>query len=551
MPFDAYPPPAQAPPSGVVEVDPFPFPGAGEWTDPVESVDTVKIYVSTSGSDTLNDGLSELTPVATIAKGKSLMRNGKPDWLLLKRGDTWTEAVGYWTINGAIGGTPISGRGADERAVLSTYGTGARPIVKTGTSCGVRVGTTRLQYVYILGLDFWPHTFATPFNTDTFGFEANDPFDYVHIEDCNFRRCARAARVWPGSQATHFVFRRNQVVSCRWNNSNYGPGAVFLEYLNTALIEENTLGDQQAGPAIRSLSLATNVNVRLNVISHVIGVNSAIRLAGGGTVFRNAIIQCGNGIRVGNRYAASPLEEAVEGGVACSITWNLLIEGDSGPDAYGAAGQGIAVENISSGVVSSNILTQNLGSSGFSIQMFTQGNTSAGNPCGCHNLTFSTNVVYRNMLTDGFQDWALTLESAFTPSNTRISGIVITHNDFQEPVATTGFLGSTQAGTTTIPGINADNNRHWRGAGSNWFLVPSGAVTLTTWKTLLHDTTSSALQVAYPFPEATISDYMTRQGLTATTAAFLAGSIAMDRSTWDYRYTADKLVLFFTACFNA
>ena len=45
------------------------------WSTFTESVDTVKIYVSTSGSDT-NDGLTTSTPVATPAKAKTLIRDG-------------------------------------------------------------------------------------------------------------------------------------------------------------------------------------------------------------------------------------------------------------------------------------------------------------------------------------------------------------------------------------------------------------------------------------------------------------------------------------------
>src|SRR5579872_362178 len=47
-------------------------------------------YVSSSAGNDANDGLSPATAVKTIAKGRSLMRDGFPDWLLLNRGDVWT-----------------------------------------------------------------------------------------------------------------------------------------------------------------------------------------------------------------------------------------------------------------------------------------------------------------------------------------------------------------------------------------------------------------------------------------------------------------------------
>ena len=49
------------------------------------------VYVSNSEGDDANNGFSPATSVKTLARGYSLMRDGYPDWLLLKRGDTWTN----------------------------------------------------------------------------------------------------------------------------------------------------------------------------------------------------------------------------------------------------------------------------------------------------------------------------------------------------------------------------------------------------------------------------------------------------------------------------
>lgn len=61
--------------------------GSSGWTVFVPSSDTRTIYVSSSTGNDSNNGLSESTPKRTIAAGKSLLRNGYPDWLLLKCGD--------------------------------------------------------------------------------------------------------------------------------------------------------------------------------------------------------------------------------------------------------------------------------------------------------------------------------------------------------------------------------------------------------------------------------------------------------------------------------
>ena len=58
----------------------------GGWTIFTESVDTRKIFVSSTEGDDTNDGLTELAPKQTIIAGKALLRAGFPDWLLLRRG---------------------------------------------------------------------------------------------------------------------------------------------------------------------------------------------------------------------------------------------------------------------------------------------------------------------------------------------------------------------------------------------------------------------------------------------------------------------------------
>src|SRR5688500_14891652 len=103
------------------------------WTVFGRSADTRIVYVSNStGSDT-NSGLAEDAPVKTLGKARTLLRNGAPDWMLLKRGDVWTENFTNWKT---------SGRDEDEMMVIGAYGSGARPKLNTGTAGGFSNGTS-------------------------------------------------------------------------------------------------------------------------------------------------------------------------------------------------------------------------------------------------------------------------------------------------------------------------------------------------------------------------------------------------------------------------
>ena len=90
------------------------------------------IYVSSSTGNDNNNGLTPQTAVATIAKGESLLRNGYPDELLLKAGDTF--------VNQSFGYLNVSGQSATAPMVIGTYGTGPAPIVETTPNTGDEVG---------------------------------------------------------------------------------------------------------------------------------------------------------------------------------------------------------------------------------------------------------------------------------------------------------------------------------------------------------------------------------------------------------------------------
>ena len=102
--------------TGGSPVEPNPSPSG--FTDFEPSDDTRTIYVSSSDGDDANDGLTEDAPVATAAKGVSLLRNNFPDHLLFKRGDVWQSGLGQWKL---------SGRSPDEPMVVGSYGDGERP----------------------------------------------------------------------------------------------------------------------------------------------------------------------------------------------------------------------------------------------------------------------------------------------------------------------------------------------------------------------------------------------------------------------------------------
>jgi hypothetical protein len=124
-------------------------PGLG-FTALAKSADTRVIYVSHSGGDDANDGLSEETPVKTLARGVALLRDGRPDWLLLKAGDTWTGQT--LTID-------KGGASEDEPLVVWSYGEGSRPtIVPAHGEHGVNTTDQTIEGLVLRGLRIYGAT---------------------------------------------------------------------------------------------------------------------------------------------------------------------------------------------------------------------------------------------------------------------------------------------------------------------------------------------------------------------------------------------------------
>ena len=105
------------------------------------------IYVSSSGGNDSNNGMSPSSPVRTLERGIAMLRNYSADELLLKSGDTWYDSLGYWYRSGISPSQPL---------VIGAYGTGARPMLDTGNSTAFSAGGP-VSNVDIIGLRMTPN----------------------------------------------------------------------------------------------------------------------------------------------------------------------------------------------------------------------------------------------------------------------------------------------------------------------------------------------------------------------------------------------------------
>lgn len=148
------------------------------------SVDSRLVYVDPdSGSDS-NDG-SAMAPVATLAVGVTKLRNGFPDWLLLKRGTSYD-------VNQSIHLEFRMGRSPTEPMRVASYGDpqAPRPRLNVGDGrAAVSInGATNLD---VFDLDIMgPESYAPA----TFGITGLGVWG-VTIENCRVTRCANQIAV--------------------------------------------------------------------------------------------------------------------------------------------------------------------------------------------------------------------------------------------------------------------------------------------------------------------------------------------------------------------
>lgn len=156
-------------PSTAVVAGQPPVPTAG-WTDLTLPAGAVAVFVSSTGNDA-NAG-TQAAPLRTLAAGYAKLRDGQPDQLLLKSGDTWNEAFPSWRK---------SANSTTKYMVVGAYGTGPRPKIRTGANQSVIHGGTHPgKGLAIVDLDVKP----TSPTSGAAGFGFFQPWEHILIEGC-------------------------------------------------------------------------------------------------------------------------------------------------------------------------------------------------------------------------------------------------------------------------------------------------------------------------------------------------------------------------------
>jgi len=495
------------------------------WTVFTPSVDTRTVYVSSSQGNDANDGLSTGTPKRTIAAGKSLLRNGYPDWLLLKKGDTWDESLGTWSV---------SGRSLSERMLVSSYGTStARPLLRTGLENGVALGAVATNNVAFVGIHLWANLFngsqGQPKGVNWLNGTAN-----LLIEDCFIEGYETNVVVmgYPTPlRHTNVSIRRNVIVDA-YNTGTSNSEGLYLADCDGLLLEENVLDRNGWNLNVpgsvptwyrRNVYMqtgSTGVTVHGNIVA---GTDGTMERSGG-NITDNLFLK--NAIAIEFGGGNFPELAGVRGTIADNVFLDGGDIGTNGP-SQGPRGWAIAMENVAQVLIQRNVMAHNTSGHDPIGMRFSYANGWSGNVRGVENANVVNNICY---------DWggafqfrgSLAQTVNIQLNNLKIHNTVdaqplISHND---PTNTAGVFSSGGAFYSSM-----------RGPGS-CMMTNGSYISLSSWKSLVHDTTSVGTAAQYPDPTRTIETYHASIGGAATFDAFMAGARQQSKANWRPEYTS-------------
>lgn len=327
------------------------------WTKLTRSNDTQTIYVSVDGND-MNTGTSPDEPLRTVAAGYRKLRDGKPDWLLIRRGDTFGES--FRSFN-------KSGRSETEPMVVTTYGHGERPILRTpDRGVGMSGDRKTRQHVAFVGLHLEPQGRG---QAQGFRFTANTTADIL-IEDCyiaNYKVGISLDVAASSGSMSDIRIRRNIIVD---NHNDSHAQGIFANRVNGLLIEGNVFDrngwDHQIGRDDATI-FAHNVYVQRGCRDVVFVDNVSCRASSHGLQLRPGGVAEGNVCienAVGLLFANDSRDTAGDDRVA----GNLILHGiDLNGDE--PRGWGLHLQDIRRAVVEGNIVAQADSSSGWGLSI--------------------------------------------------------------------------------------------------------------------------------------------------------------------------------------
>jgi hypothetical protein len=531
----------------------MPAQDANGWSILTPSADSLLIYVALSGNDstarTYMTSSAEvgadpynpsgaILPYATIDAALAQARAGYPDYILLKRGDTWTRTAMI---------AMKAGRSAVERMVLSYYGDAvARPIVKN-----YGVNLWKASYSAVIGIQFTAAR-RNPNSTEFAGFgNADLPTDHnvgfdalggynnsvvggLLIEDCWFDWFAGNILQSPQTTApvlTDVIVRRNIITN---NYSTAGHSQGLYSDRASVWLEENVFDHngwyKQGANNVTTEGTATMFNHNTyfaEARETVFRNNLFLRASSIGSKFTSNTASGTNAINAWDLLIDNNLYVEGEVGISLGgnddqnngprwrnvqVTNNVMMHIGRTQPTERTLGWGLDVQDWDGGLVNGNIFT-------------TWGDSTLNNNYAIHaagdsnDVSYTGNIVYD--VSSGsplvqFLDGSLQKRIAFNGNDlwTNDAGPVMSYT----LASNAGFGG---------------NYFYSARSAAQWFSVNGASASLAQYQSAAADTSSVAGQRTYVDPTRTIETYLASKGYATDMDSFAALLCSQSKFNWN------------------
>ena len=499
------------------------------WTEFEQSGNARSYYVSSlQGDDTSNTGRSESSPFRTIARGYQEMRDDRGDWLLLKSGDRFDEAFPQWRKGGEA---------EDAVMLISTYGEGERPLIRSGNETAFRThGADTINHLAIVGLEFVPHEYDHA--GGAVGIFISCGGRNILIEDCYIHGFAGGVIFFDVDRRNELrdVKLRRSIITDSHSTGSHAQG-MYSAYADDILVEEcvfdhnGWLEDiRGAEPTVFNHNLYISNTCNRFTLRNCIITNASshgVQARPGGEVMGNVFYNNPLSILVGGGT------EPNSGGVDVLVRRNVVLHGG---DIGGLPrGHAITVQNIRGGGILNNIIAFDASAERWGHAILIDGiGTHPDREVGVHHLNCDRNFIY---------DWRGGIKIK-GDGRDDLSDIRLTENIIQNNVAEQGLIAH-ESPIDPQEFRYSENSYYSNRSPGQWFNIDRVNYDFSQWTHHSSDQDSEDTRTRTEDMDRTIGTYHEMIGGDSSVESFLQQLRTMRRGAWTKGYTAKMLREYF------
>lgn len=494
------------------------------WTIFEPSPDSLIFYVSSSQGSDSNDGLSPESPFKTLDYARRKLRNGYPDWMLLKSGDTWNESLK----------SSGSGRSREEFRLYGSYGDDPRrpTISPSRTEDGFMIGASADSYIAIVGIQF----LAPAGGSEKTGIRIiDDGGEGFLIEDCmvsGFKDNITLIGKEASGKLREVIVRRCIVVDSCAPFGGHSQG-LYAEAVDDLLVDECIFDRNGWNPDLPDCG-ATMFNHNLYIQSTC--GPAAVRNTISARASSHGLQMRPGGLVEGNLFVGNSLGMYVSRSESV-VSRNVVLEGKD-IDSDNPRGFGIETLSCVNAIVVDNIVAHRSSKAvgGYAYQV-----NKSDNGVEYYRATFEGNIAY---------NWGEQAFRVHISDNTEYDEILVHNNIFQDPSGVGPLVSHVPAVFDPQRFDYQDNTYYSGNSPQGWMSQGNSRKSYNEWLQISGERGSQNREVAFPDPDRSVGEYHSKIGGRPTTEDFLANARKLSRANWDPAFTAPAVVDWIRAGFG-